>query len=48
MDTFYTRNLKKRPIGEDVFGAEFAGREIIYDRMNKDLFLKMLNNYYKW
>ena len=24
------------------------GRETIYDPMNKDLFLKMLGNYYKW
>ena len=31
-----------------MFGAEFAGREIIYDSMNKDLFLKMLKNYNQW
>ena len=31
MDTFFSRNIKKSPIGEDVFGEEFSGREVVYD-----------------
>lgn len=48
MDTFFTRNMMVEPMSEDIFGASFAGREIIYDYQNKDLFLKMLANYYEW
>ena len=35
-------------IGEDVFGAEFAGREKVFDAQNKDLFIKMMLNYRMW
>ena len=35
-------------MGEDVFGEHMPGRELIYDAQNKDLFLKMLTNYYNW
>ena len=45
MDTFASRHFQKEPIGDDVFGPAFGGREIIYDPKNKDLFLKMLKNY---
>ena len=48
MDTFFSRHFQTPGIGEDVFGAEFAGREKIYDKMNKDLFLKMLRNHVQW
>ena len=48
MDSFYSRRLKLPANGEDVFGEQFAAREIIYDPQNKDLFLKMLTNYYEW
>ena len=48
MDTFWSRHFTVPGMGEDVFGAEFAGREIVYDDMNKDLFLKMLGNHVKW
>ena len=48
MDTFYSKWLCTGAVGEDVFGAEFAGREKVYDRVNKDLFLKMLRNYKQW
>ena len=43
--TWFDRHLRTRPLSEDVFGADFAGREIIYDAQNKDLFQKMLLNY---
>ena len=48
MDTFVTRHLCSPAMGEDVFGAEFAAREIVYDNQNKDLFLKMMYNYKNW
>ena len=31
MDTFWSRNFTVPGMGEDIFGAEFAGREIVYD-----------------
>ena len=31
MDTWFTRNVFKSASGEDVFGAEFSGREKVYD-----------------
>ena len=48
MDTFWSRWIGAQSFGEDVFGEEFAGREIIHDDMNKKLFLTMLTNYNQW
>ena len=48
MDTFFDRWLAPKPLQEDIFGETFAGREIIYDPQNKDLFLRMLKNYVDW
>ena len=36
--TWFDQHLRSRALNEDVFGADFAGREIIYDPQNKDLF----------
>ena len=47
MDTFFSR-ISPQALSEDVFGPNFAAREIIYDDHNKDLFLKMMRNYNQW
>ena len=44
-ETFYQRWFTSTPISECVFGESFAGREIIEDPMNRDLFMRMLKNY---
>ena len=48
MDTVWSKWFCVEPMAEDVFGAHMAGRELIYDDMNKDLFLQTLRNYVKW
>ena len=48
MESFFNRWFTPGALTEDVFGETFAGREIVDDPQNKDLFLRMMKNYIDW
>ena len=45
MEPFWKKWLLSPGLHEDVFGEEFAGREVIHDAQNKDLMGKMMRSY---
>ena len=41
-------NRTTNAFGEDMFGEPFAAREMVDDKQNKDLYLKMFTSYQAW
>ena len=47
MEPFFKRWFEAPGLHDDIFGEQFAAREVILDGQNKDLFLKMMKDYVK-